>query len=790
MRNFSIISSWDRDPVDQYTDFLTHEVYKSAEPWSRADIEDPLFLQKLGVLRAAGIQRAIETNGAVMCYGLYETNDNIRQSAQYISRQLGASASIITSSLDKGFTALNHSLGYIGGSIDTANNHLANISGTLGNINSNLEGTNKNLQTLGRATVHGFATLHRDFSVLHKDLEYNGQLQLATNEKLSDIHKSLNAVSFMTGQGFSRLYNQFTRSNTLLNEILTELQIPETQRERRSHIEKGSKFLAWALADNDKWYFKDAIDEFGKATDIEPTDFFSWYNLGFIYLRSTDFLDIQKATDAFERYIHYAKVEIAQQKNKDLEHQMDNVYLMMAELKYLQKLPKDAVSLTENCKCLRGKADFMKAKYLSATYQRDNQEMAAEILHKLIDANPLLSLQILEDNDLIANEYVTQLLESLRQEAVGKSKKSKQLINNRISEYVREISDYNTEINLSHKMIGTTFVQPISYRDFSEELKSIEILINNSTYLESIEAERQIADLNIILEKKWEADRVDYKKKIDELDRIKKSRYSDARLLLKKCNSIDNKINNLLQHIDESLNLKEHRLGSIKNIVLRLSTFNTDLKYVLDRIEIKTRHIGNNADYRYKLSGNLKILDLEENSSETICNPRKHKQLSSWLNRDKNNTLLAIMSTYYKEVRTNLSNYKRIFAEYKKERSLLQLSKNKSYETLLEQINTFQRLLSRYRHLENACLNLLSSSRTFIDVLYPSSSSFRRDLHTCESILSRVSSFENYVCSYHNLYSLFSFKRRRYENALAELRIMTTKAKHISRILELMLEQE
>lgn len=358
---------------------------------------------------------------------------------------MGASASIITSSLDKGFTALNHSLGYIGSSIDTANNHLANISGTLGNINSNLEDTNKNLQTLGRATAHGFAALHRD-------LENNNRLQLAANEKLSNIHKSLYALSFMIGQGFSRLYNQFTISNTLLNDILTELKIPETQRERRYHIEEGSKYLAMALADNDKFYFEDVIDEFEKAIAIERKDFFSWYNLGFIYLRSTDFLDIKKAAGAFERYIHYAKAEIVQRKNNNLAQQLDNVYLMMAEIKYLQQSLPDAVSYADKCECLREKADFMKAKYLSATYQRDNQKMAADIFHTLLDANPLLSLQILEDNDLIANDYITQLLETLRQETVNKAKNQLLAIKNECNNPARllDLKEIETLIQKTH----------------------------------------------------------------------------------------------------------------------------------------------------------------------------------------------------------------------------------------------------------------------------------------------------------------------------------------------------
>ena len=47
-----------------------------------------------------------------------------------------------------------------------------------------------------------------------------------------------------------------------------------------------------AILRNDKYYFEDALDEFNKSIAIERKDYFSWYNIGIIYLRSPYGFDV------------------------------------------------------------------------------------------------------------------------------------------------------------------------------------------------------------------------------------------------------------------------------------------------------------------------------------------------------------------------------------------------------------------------------------------------------------------------------------------------------------------
>ncbi|MDR0969539.1 MAG: hypothetical protein LBM67_03255 [Lentimicrobiaceae bacterium] len=48
MRDFSIIPNSSQSAIEQYSDFLSREVYSNMQPY---DVNDPLFLQQLGVLQ-------------------------------------------------------------------------------------------------------------------------------------------------------------------------------------------------------------------------------------------------------------------------------------------------------------------------------------------------------------------------------------------------------------------------------------------------------------------------------------------------------------------------------------------------------------------------------------------------------------------------------------------------------------------------------------------------------------------------------------------------------------------
>ena len=439
MRNFSIIPNLNQSAIEQYSDFLLREVYCNMQPY---DVNDPLFLRQLGVLQAEGIRREINTHSNITYSGFEETNVTIANSVSHIGNKIGSVANMLTSSLDNGFTTLNNSLVKIDSGITTANAYLFNIhSGintvnvNLSNINEGIHNVSQNLNTLGNIVEQGFSALN----------------------------DNLFALRHMIGQGFSMLYTQLCISNKLLNDILIELKIPETQRERRYHIEEGSKYFTIAILKGDKLYFEDAIDEFNKAVTIERKDFFSWFHLGIIYLRSKEHIDIVKSIDAFEKFIHYAQVEIIHKKNQNLENQIDEAHLYLAESYYLQQKFREAISEIEQCVYVKNKADFMKVKYLSAINENTDKQEAAKILSQLIDKNPYISLQVLEDNDIVGNDIIINLLKKLQQDTIREA---------------------NTLLLKVKKNLKDNF----AIEQTKDIINGIENMLQKQTYLESYEA--------------------------------------------------------------------------------------------------------------------------------------------------------------------------------------------------------------------------------------------------------------------------------------------------------------
>lgn len=414
MNSFSIMPNSQVDIVDQYTDFLSRELNNELWYVDENDVCDPFLLQQMGVLRASRIQKAVETNGAILYEGLRYTNDTIRTSSREIAAKMGQVAAGITSSLDRGFTAMHHSLGCINEGIAETNTHLGNIHSSLGTLNENVGQTNQHLKYLTAATMRGLTALYKE--------------QQVTNQQLQNINQALRAMGSMIGQGFSLLSERLNVTNTLLKNVLDELRIPETQRERRFHIEEGAKYLAMALKENDKFYYEDAIAEFETAIQIERKDFYSWFSLGFIYLRSVYHINIAKAVDSFERFVHYARAEAIQRKNHALKLKIDEAYLLMAEAKYLLQNPHEAIQLTERCESNKEKALFMKVKYLSFMGDDGSQQRAADILRDMLHQNPFLSLQVLEDVDIIKNKWVVSMLDQMKCEAITEASKQYKLL--------------------------------------------------------------------------------------------------------------------------------------------------------------------------------------------------------------------------------------------------------------------------------------------------------------------------------------------------------------------------
>lgn len=377
MRQFSIIPDNDYSPVDQYVDYLKYDIYNNRSMSSlRMSFDDPLFLQQLAVVQSGEINRAIKTNGMLFCEGMRYTNDNIREASSSLSKKIDTASSHIASSLDNGFTMLNRSMLGIGDEIAKTNSEL-----------------------------------HSFHETVDKGIGAICNNQRATNMQLGGIADSLHVMKRLFGTQFSMLETQLTTTTALLNDLLDEIRIPETQRERRYHIEQGTKFLSMGIKYDSIFYCEDAIDEFEKALQIDRKDFYSWYYLGFMYLRVPELVDLDKAKEALWQFVHYVLAESERVEGGSLLGRKDEAYMMLAEIQYLKMDSADAIGYLAMCSNMYAeKVSFAKAKYLSATKEASNMSKASEILKSLIEKNPYLSLQILEDADLMNNSAVFNML--------------------------------------------------------------------------------------------------------------------------------------------------------------------------------------------------------------------------------------------------------------------------------------------------------------------------------------------------------------------------------------------
>lgn len=437
MNSFSIMPYEHQSILDSYKQWLVSDLYQH---YYFDNINDPNFLQKLSILQAEGIRHDIGVHAAV-------THGSIQEASSQVGRKIQSAASLITSSLDDGFSMMNTRMLEVNGNLRSIDNGIGTVNQTLqqGNqILSNIDGGIAQMNRGVNAVASGVAQMNLginavasgvnrlDSHVLAGFSQLDSHVVAGLNQLDSHVVAGLNQLDIHVLAGFAALGSnisqaasviqyQLQQSEVVLRQILDELRIPESQRERRYHIEEGMKYFNKGMQSGDCLYFEDALDEFSTAISIERKDFFSWYYTGMIYLYSKEHISPEKALSAFDRYIHYADA-LPQRHNL-----FDEAIMMKAECKYLMQDVDAAYCLVEKLVSNSTKAALRAMKYLSASTDSNKQQQAVGILKDLMQQNPYIVMQILEDYDLLSNTFITDYLSKFKIEV---SKEIKQLISN------------------------------------------------------------------------------------------------------------------------------------------------------------------------------------------------------------------------------------------------------------------------------------------------------------------------------------------------------------------------
>ena len=388
MNSFSIAAYENQPVLDTYKKWLVDDVYNNFNP---SDIDNPNFMQKLSFLQAEGVRHDIAMHAAV-------THGSIQSAGAQIGVRIQNAANLITSSLDDGFALMNNRM------IET-NRNLEGIGQGIGQMNQSIAQGNQLLYGIRG----GIAQTNRGIAQINQGVN---AIATGMNTLNNSLLFSAQLLSNQISQAASMIKVQLQQVENALYQILDELRIPESQRERRYHIEEGIKYFSKGMQTGDCLYFEDALDEFSTALSIERKDYFSWYYLGMIYLYSKDNIDLEKAISSFDRYIHYAAA-------LPLRHYLfDEVLMMKAECHYLEGNPEQAYKDITDILTNSIKATLRGVKYLSCSGKADEKIKATEIFKQLVEKNPYLIMQVLEDYDIVANDFIMQYISEYKNRLV------------------------------------------------------------------------------------------------------------------------------------------------------------------------------------------------------------------------------------------------------------------------------------------------------------------------------------------------------------------------------------
>lgn len=133
-----------------------------------------------------------------------------------------------------------------------------------------------------------------------------GAIEAASREQIEVLNRQTDAIN----KGFKVLDQRLTfiaheqvATNILLADIKELLKLPDSEKQRILHIEKGLKYFS--KISKDASFIKDAVREFESAKKLCPEDWFTLYFLGNCYLYHPETLEIDKAKLNFEAATKY-----------------------------------------------------------------------------------------------------------------------------------------------------------------------------------------------------------------------------------------------------------------------------------------------------------------------------------------------------------------------------------------------------------------------------------------------------------------------------------------------------
>jgi len=289
------------------------------------------------------------------------------------------------------------------------------------------------------------------------------------NYKLGDILYKIGSIRNILDWKLSSLIEETKLANVKLEEIISLLNVPDFQKERKYYIEQGIDFFVKSNASPELIDY--AISNFQKALEREYTDYFVHNKLGVIYMFFKPVLDVEKARKHLEESIKLGQADVnfnhtslgkypSSIINFSPVSVTSNSLMYLAKIYHLEDNNEKAYQLTKKGYSVNPddlRVGFDLAKYAVLTNRTD---YAIQILDEIIEKDRYITLKVLTDNVLPVNNQVRTLLNK-------KSKDAVQIAENVLSKILNNIHP-----NSIHR----------------KELKKIERIINKKNYLASLKA--------------------------------------------------------------------------------------------------------------------------------------------------------------------------------------------------------------------------------------------------------------------------------------------------------------
>ncbi len=296
----------------------------------------------------------------------------------------------------------------IGSAISSAGNQ---YSRTIQAVGQNISGEIKTMSKLQcdaiqKSTIQIVGALDKGFNQLSNVMQEGFN---AVNNNLIDIKYQLQDVEnaiYQIGGIIDRKLNAVIEQQYLTNMGIQQLiqisKIPEFQKERIYFFEEGLKFLNNALIDPKRYV--DALENFLEAEKRKKTDYLVLYNIGLIYLYSSDNLDLEKAKEYFTKAGDYSDDELESESQRSQQIGFSNEKVSFSIIRKFayesyQHLANAHLILGENeeaiiaaNKAVKISSKALEAKYISAQANLflGNEQAALELIKQLGEDNNYL----------------------------------------------------------------------------------------------------------------------------------------------------------------------------------------------------------------------------------------------------------------------------------------------------------------------------------------------------------------------------------------------------------------